>query len=433
MESQYYCKDCKLTFNSPKGLSIHLTKSNIHKGIKQFNCIYCNKNLSCNQRKISHEEICKERKKKEKMVEEEQKEIEYKQASIYILNEIETLKTIIENKNKFINELQTELQSTKLLKNHILEQSEKQTDKLLNKLSKPTTINNKITNNTFVLIQNMPSVKEHEIQEILSTLTFDELANGEEAIGTALSNKYFKKRVVCTDLSRNTLCWKEEDNEPVRDIQGKMIINKIKKAGHNEFNKFKVMLDTKNEQMDKTCPEEIIRFNNAWTTSEQLTSSLKFKNMSKVIAKNVPHKKQLDLTDDKRSYTTFYKTLEDLITKKPVVTNKFYEGFRDFFSYLSDHYKEQKCLYSSYKLFHMCLEETLLFFFQENGFTFFVDDKREIVEDEGHSLFILSCFSILKKNKDCLPFYFSDEETEYIEKNDLKYAQHCIEESIKDI
>jgi hypothetical protein len=415
------CIICNVLFSSDKGYNIHFSK--LHKNNEiNYNCSFCNKMLSCPKRKISHETTCKY-----KIIETQKSKIE--EQKIETDKEIVSLKINLEQLKDENIKLKNELNSVTILKNHVLEQN----DKFLKNMS--TTINNnnnKITNNTFVLIQNMPSVKEEEIQEIISQLTYDDLVNGEEAIGTALSNKYLKKRVVCTDLSRNTLCWKEEDNEPVRDIQGKMIINKIKKAGKNEFNKFKVMLDTQNEQMDKTSPEEIIRFNNAWSTSEQLTSSLPFKNMSKVLAKNVPHKKQINITNNNITFISFSKFLSDYLTKKPVIIDKFYEGFPELFSYLANHYREEKCLYSSVKLIRLCYAKEL-YFFQENGYTFFIDDKGDIYEDEGHTIFINLCFSIIKNNKDCLPFYFSTEELNYINENDNKYAQHCIEETIKNL
>ena len=46
-------------------------------------------------------------------------------------------------------------------------------------------------------------------------------------------------------------------------------------------------------------------------------------------------------------------------------------------------------------------------------------------------MFINFCFSIYNKNKDCLPFYFSKEELEYINTEDHKHAQHWIEENLK--
>jgi hypothetical protein len=135
--------------------------------------------------------------------------------------------------NLTIDELKAELKEYKL--------------KIFDIASKPSNINNhhnttsnttNNTNNIQMLIQKLVPISEHEMIKLFETVcTKETILNGVdtlmEELGLAMKNNH----MLCTDTNRNKLTYKNEENEVIKDTNGKVILPQLCKWGQISVDK----------------------------------------------------------------------------------------------------------------------------------------------------------------------------------------------------
>jgi len=120
---------------------------------------------------------------------------------------------------------------------------EKYENKIFDIASKPSTINNNTTNTTNtnniqMLIQKLLPVTEPEMIKLFETVcTKKTMLNGVDSLMEELGAAMKNNHMLCTDSNRNKLTYKNEENEVMKDINGKLILPKLCQWGQPVIDK----------------------------------------------------------------------------------------------------------------------------------------------------------------------------------------------------
>jgi hypothetical protein len=122
---------------------------------------------------------------------------------------------------------------------------EKYENKIFDIASKPnniTTTNNNNnttnTNNIQMLIQKLIPVSEHEMIKLFETVcTKETILNGVDTLMEELGSAMKNNHMLCTDTNRNKLTYKNEENEVIKDTNGKVILPQLCKWGQPTIDK----------------------------------------------------------------------------------------------------------------------------------------------------------------------------------------------------
>uniref|UniRef100_A0A6C0JMR7 C2H2-type domain-containing protein n=1 Tax=viral metagenome TaxID=1070528 RepID=A0A6C0JMR7_9ZZZZ len=206
------CKFCHNKLSSKSALNTHQKTARYCLKIQgktdikgSFICKVCDKNFLNNNRYKSHVKICKS-----------------------------NTKYIIENK-KLKDELISVKKENEILRGE-LEKTQERYDKLsLTAVKRPVTSTKNIQINNY--IQNMEPLRIEDITQSVPMLTLDHHVKGAEGYAEYALEFPFKNKIVCLDVNRNKIKYKNDDGDVIEDIGfQKMMTNLCKSLKDRSFN-----------------------------------------------------------------------------------------------------------------------------------------------------------------------------------------------------
>ena len=216
------CQYCNKVLSSKSSLNLH-QKSALYclkiqgkdiKNIKnKFTCKLCGRIFLNKNRYKSHTNICKSN-----------KELCIKENERLRLRIIELEKLNISNQER-----------CKMLREQVV-QLQARYDKLSLTAVKRPTISNKTMNiNNF--IKNMQPIRVQDIESSVPLLTLEHHAKGAEGYAEFALEFPFKDKIVCVDVSRNKIKYKNDDGDIIEDVGfRKMMIKLCKSLKDRSFN-----------------------------------------------------------------------------------------------------------------------------------------------------------------------------------------------------
>jgi hypothetical protein len=208
----FKCEFCSQEFTAKSSLNTHQKTAKYclqlqEKEIESFICNFCQKEFSLKPNLLRHIDICKAKKNleeenKEEKIDRLNDELNVAKTEILLLKkEISNYQSHIEEKNQKIEKLE----------NHILKLSEK-----------PTTTNNTTNNNQRYsqIIQNLSPITQENFDDLSSKLEEKHITNGPYGY-VAFAKENFKNKLLCTDMNRKNLKYKNAKNHIITDVNGK--------------------------------------------------------------------------------------------------------------------------------------------------------------------------------------------------------------------
>jgi len=234
------CEFCKNKFRSKSNLSHHQKKAKYCLKIQGkienaiFRCDGCEKILSSKKRLIGHQSICVPYQKKLWLNEEKEK------LNIIVISKDK----IILNQKKLIKELKENVKSL-----------QKQLENVAIKaVSRPSYTSNKnIQINNY--IQNMQPLCLKDIKESVPMLTLDHHVKGPEGYAEYALEFPFKDKIVCVDVSRNKIKYKNEEGDVIEDVGFRKMMMKLCDALKDRS--YKLCQDHYEKLLDKFSEEEM--------------------------------------------------------------------------------------------------------------------------------------------------------------------------------
>ena len=232
--SEYICNFCNKKFWNKYNLDKHkktakycleLQKKDISNDFKDnatsnivsssslnniYKCNYCNKEYLRKDNLNTHIFKCKIRIKNES----KNKEEEYIN-NIKLIEQYKTKYEYIEKLNKeYLNTINEQKIRIKDLENLLLE-------------SKTNIININSVINKDSIINNLSPLTDSFIKDKASLLKTKDIINGAKSLALFARDHSFKDRVICTDVSRRTFIFKDENNNVIKDPKGVKITKKF--------------------------------------------------------------------------------------------------------------------------------------------------------------------------------------------------------------
>jgi hypothetical protein len=222
------CSFCKKVFGSKTALEHHkktakycLEIQGIN-SIENFECLYCKKHLSTNERLLTHTIICKEKKKQENIEKEKKIESTFYEQKKYYEEKLKEKDSLLKEKNDYIEKLEARL--------------EKFEDSILSKTDKKmiTSTPNHTTNNTTNIVINHNYLNLNDIPKMAAfleeKLDKEVVAGGQKGLALLLSNTVLKDKYKCVDPSRQNFEFTNELGEVERDVKAKKLTNALIKS-----------------------------------------------------------------------------------------------------------------------------------------------------------------------------------------------------------
>ena len=214
MSSLNKCEFCNKTFSTKSNLTNHQRKAKfcmLKRGENigtDYNCTYCSKNFSSNQRMITHKNICSH---KNTFVEKE-----------ILLKQIEELKNYISKLEAQNTNLQDKLTAIAL-------EGVRKTTKITNNTNTPTTTT---TNNVTQILSPFDLDQKDILCIIEKKLDENSFLNSQRGIAkfcvdNILKTEDGKMRMICTDPARERFKYMDENGIIKEDIQARQFIEKI--------------------------------------------------------------------------------------------------------------------------------------------------------------------------------------------------------------
>jgi hypothetical protein len=302
----FTCEFCKTVFSKKGNLIQHQKTAKYclelqEKENNDLQCKFCNKKLSSKARLNNHLEICSSRQE----IESENKD-----------NLIQELK----NNNIVLLEKQQNYEKQILILQKENEIYKEKLEKLENTIAKiaakpRTSTTNNTTNNQRYnqIIQNLSPITQENLDELPSKLEDRHISQGPQGYVT-FAQENFQDKILCTDIARKKLTFKDEKNNIITDINGKQFTYKLFKSIHGvranlvEIKKSKAQTDLEKTQAVIYYGAEDAAIGKFLNMQEESAFSNKFISelSSKFYIKNLPAQnseiKQIDEIEDDVEY-----------------------------------------------------------------------------------------------------------------------------------
>jgi hypothetical protein len=417
-----YCEICNKSYTSEKTYLIHLKKSYKHQKTNPYQCEFCNKEYANSSSYSYHKTVCKSVKHKTIV-----DEIECLKKQIEVLQEENEGKNEeLKCKEQTIHTLQEE---NALLKIALKEkQVALDTTKEVMKEMKPTTLTNNIYNNkTFIqtIANGLVPICDDEIRETVDKLNIQHFKQGPKGVVKFVTTDYLAPRVICTDASRHTTVWKDENKEIIHDSGSRKLSEKVSTIiGEKDY---KPMLDSFNASIDQTCPEDLIEMNTAYNSVLQFKHKRQeiLDELARGISKGVKTVKQI--TDSKNTFLNCQQNIKSYVFKN--ITNIVLGGLEGVFKTLIKHFQSIEDFELLTEIEKVKKGEYMWFSSKESSCTYLLDDSSTLIIDKHHELIVNIICKFLYCNKDCSPFTVSLEDCKKYYENSSEYCelyQECI-------
>ena len=241
----FNCNQCDLVFSSNKALLTHLNKSNAHKEKLVFTCDLCKTTFESDQKLKVHIQTCELKQQIKSLTKEnkhlnEQKQTFEKQ-NIVLEEKVKLLNDLIDKKEERIKELQQVNVTVQY-----------------NQVNNQININQSSDVNYKNIVDRLPPVKLKELEYLFNSFpanTFESY----ESFTKFISNDYLKYRVICTDLRRKTLAWKDENRNIIKDKEGRLLSQTVKNIGKKNHKKLDAIAKELASKLDYTNISQAIR------------------------------------------------------------------------------------------------------------------------------------------------------------------------------
>jgi hypothetical protein len=327
-----------------------------------------------------------------------------KQQNKQLLNDLKNTQSDIDS----LTRLQSENDNlkTKIEMMEKMLESEKEHNKQI--LQRGNVQNNNVYNVKTLkqVVQSLPPIIDKELEEKISALNLNHIRNQEEGIGAYLAKTYLNDRLICSDKSRFTVNWKDENNNIIKDQGSKKITNKISKLATNQKKHLWDLIGSFNDSMDQTNPNHIIEINNYVDLVDGLTtnSSETQEKLAHIIAKNVPD----DNCTTRSLKHEICKTLSDL---KDIVMGGL-EGFYSIFCQLLSRQNMGDD-------FLVDIQNKNILCFSTHKRSYFLNDFDDLIMDQDHDQLLIVLCEILVETKKTSPYTLSNTEWAYVHNRDL--------------
>jgi hypothetical protein len=198
------CQYCKNTFSNKQNLNAHQTKTK-----------YC---LKIQNKQISHEHKCSSCEKKfssTTTLRRHQKTCSSKELIITLTSRITELECTNTSKNGVIKELRTFISGLQ----------ERYDNLSITAVKRPTMSTKNVQINNY--IKNMTPLLETDLTSNVDNLTLDYHVKGIEGYAEYALGFPFKDKIVCVDMARNKIKYKNEDGDLIEDIGFKKMMAKL--------------------------------------------------------------------------------------------------------------------------------------------------------------------------------------------------------------
>lgn len=220
MNTEFKCEFCEKILSSVITLKKHQTttkyclvlqKKEINEG--KFECKGCGKKFLLNDTLKKHYNACKGENSFEKL----QKDFE----------ELKKENEILKKENGIIIELKKE---NEIIKSELEKFRADYKELSLSAVNKPSSTTNTHNNKTIQInnyIKNMPNLTLKDMRQSVPMLSLDHHVQGEEGYAAYALEFPFKDKIVCVDVARNKIKYKNEDGDVVEDIGFKKMMQKL--------------------------------------------------------------------------------------------------------------------------------------------------------------------------------------------------------------
>ena len=397
-----FCELCNKTYASEKTFNAHLKKSFKHLNNNPYTCNYCNKSFAHSSSLNYHKEICKfkqDKEAEEKIVKiSKEKETLETQLQLKIIE----CKELQEKNNQYIETIQS-LETKILHLNFSLEKKHValETTKEVMKEMKPNTTNNIYNNKTFIqtIANNLVPIRDDEIRETVDKLSIHHFKQGPKGVVKFVTSDYLAPRVVCTDASRHTTVWKDENKEIIHDNGSRKLSEKVSSIiGEKDY---KPMLDAYDASIDQTCADDIMSMNTAFDSVKQFQYNKQtvLDELARGISKGAKTIKQI--TNGKNSFLSLQQSIKRFIEKS--VHSIIFDGMEGVFRTLIQHFREHD--FELLKHIEDIKEgKTIWYSSKESETSYFLDDSGSLVVDKHHEGLVKQICIVCVSIKHCSPF-----------------------------
>ena len=199
------CTYCKNTFSSKTNLNNHQKRAkyclklrNTYKQETEYKCDACERTFSGKFELNRHLTTCRKN-------------------------------DILKKSSQIIQTLKDELISVKkeneLLRHQLKNIQERYDNLSLTAVKRPTTTNKNIQINNY--IKNMPPLLESDISDNVQYLTLEHHVKGAEGYAEYALEFPFKDKIVCVDVARNKIKYKNEEGDIIEDVGFKKMMMKL--------------------------------------------------------------------------------------------------------------------------------------------------------------------------------------------------------------
>jgi hypothetical protein len=238
--AEFKCEFCKSIFSCKRSLKYHQKNAKYCLKIQgkdnaTFTCTGCNKSF---YRKFVYQRHIKKCKKTEKLVDQEKK--------------ITELTNLLSNKNFYISKLEMDIKKQSIIISNLQDKLE---NIAIKAVSRPThtTSNKTIQINNY--IKQMEPLRIDRIKENVPMLTLDHHVKGPEGYAEYALEFPFKDRIICVDVARNKIKYKNEEGDIVEDPGFRKMMLKLCDALKDRS--YKLCQDHYEKLLDKFSEEEM--------------------------------------------------------------------------------------------------------------------------------------------------------------------------------